>query len=131
MAFVRWRGRCAQLLATVYDHGTSHQVLLASLGGAYTVNPSLQEDIAQRWPALTIHWAVINETLALGPPGTPTPTSAQRTWLDIAHLLRQWADTEAHGPQERRDLFAVAALLTTWHAQKQQDQETGTWPYDT
>lgn len=31
MAFVRWRGRCAQLLATVYDHGASHQVLLAHL----------------------------------------------------------------------------------------------------
>ncbi len=123
MAFVRWRGRCAQLLATVYDHGTSRQVLLANLGGALSISQSLQDAIAQRWPTLTIHWSVINEALALGPPGTPAPAPAQRTWLDVAYLLRQWADTHAHAPQERRDLFAAATLLTAWHAQKQSEQE--------
>lgn len=123
MAFVRWRGRSAALLATVYDHGTSRQVLLANLGGAFSVSQSLQDAIAQRWPNLTIQWSVINEALALGPPDTPAPSLVQRTWLDVAHLLRQWADSEAHVPQERRDLFAAAMVLTAWHAQKQWEQE--------
>ena len=31
MAFVRWRGNCAELLATVYENGRSRQILLANL----------------------------------------------------------------------------------------------------
>lgn len=123
MAFVRWRGRCAELLATVYDHGISRQVVLANLGGALSVSQHLQDAITLRWPHLTIRWTAINETLALGPSGTPAPSPTQRTWLDVAHLLRQWADTEARESYERRDLFAAATLLTAWHAQKQWEQE--------
>lgn len=35
MAFVRWRGTCAELLATVYENGRSRQILLANLPGPY------------------------------------------------------------------------------------------------
>ncbi len=122
MAFVRWRGPCAELLATVYDRGRSRQILLANLHGAYDVSLSLQETIMQRWPGLTINWSAINETLALGPPSTPAPTPKQRTWLDVANLLRCWADAEARYPQERRDLYTAADILTVWHAQQQQEQ---------
>lgn len=42
MAFIRWRGYSAQLLASVYENGRIRQVLLANLSGAYFVHESIQ-----------------------------------------------------------------------------------------
>ena len=33
MAFVRWRAGCAQLLASVWEDGRPHQILLTNLPG--------------------------------------------------------------------------------------------------
>lgn len=41
MAFVRWRGNGAQLLATATDQGRPRHLLLANLHGAYRTTPSL------------------------------------------------------------------------------------------
>ena len=122
MAFVRWRGQCAQLLATVYDHGRSRQILLANLQGAYAIAPSLQQEITTRFPTLSIDWTAVNRTLALGPPGTPPPTPRQRTWLEVAEALRTWADQHAVFPSERQDLLAAATVLTQWHARAERSQ---------
>ena len=122
MAFVRWRGHCAQLLTTVYEQGRSRQILLANLHGAYAVSPSLQEAITAQFPSISVDWARINRALALGPPGTPTPSPQQESWLGVAEALRTWAEQAADWPSDRRDLLAAAAVLTSWHAREEQSQ---------
>ncbi len=42
LAFVRWRGNSAQLLATGYDQGRSRQILLANLHGAYATTAFIE-----------------------------------------------------------------------------------------
>lgn len=37
MAWIRWRGQTAQLMATVWDHGKSRHHYLGSLGTGFTV----------------------------------------------------------------------------------------------
>lgn len=115
MAWVRWRGGCAQLLATVWDSGRSRQVLLANLQGAYAAPASLRAAVTARFPTISVDWAAVDRALAAGPPGTPALTLAQNTWATVAHDLRTWAlATEV--PSERRVLEAAAAVLTHWLA---------------
>ena len=46
MAFVRWRGNCAQLLATITVEGRPRHQLLANLHGAYRTTPRLWAQVA-------------------------------------------------------------------------------------
>ena len=59
MAFLRWRGTRAQLLATVYEDGRSRQVVLANLGGAYTVHRTIRARVDAAFPHLHVDWAAI------------------------------------------------------------------------
>ena len=71
MAFVRWRGNCAQLLATVTDQGRPRHLLLANLHGAYRTTPSVWQQVAQRFPTVVVDWAAIDRALAQGPATAP------------------------------------------------------------
>jgi hypothetical protein len=43
MAFVRWRGRYSQLVATVYEDGRSKKITLANLPGLYVSEATKRE----------------------------------------------------------------------------------------
>ncbi|MDA8199828.1 MAG: hypothetical protein M0Z54_10490 [Thermaerobacter sp.] len=112
MAFVRWRGGCAQLLASVWEDGRSRQVLLATVPG-YAAPGALREAIAARFPTLTVDWAAVDRALAAGPPDRPALSPPARTWAETAHDLRTWALT-TDVPRERTDLELAAHVLTRW-----------------
>jgi|GEM_PF-2558967 len=93
MAFIRWRGNSAELLATIYDHGRSRQVRLACLGGAFSVEPG--------------------ERAAAGVPND------RIEWLDVERRLEYWAIlTEPLRPGEAQRLRAAAAVLHAWREAK-------------
>lgn len=69
MAFVRWRGDSAQRLATVWEVGHARQILLANLHEVYAASVSLREEVATRFPALTVDWAAVDRALAAGRSG--------------------------------------------------------------
>ena len=124
MAFVRWRGNCADLLATVYEEGRSRQVRLAGLGGAYTVVPEIREEVGRRFPHLRVDWNAIDRALAVGPPREQAATAAgvpndRLEWLELERRLRYWAALAApRGPQEAHRLTAAADLLAHWRSSR-------------
>ena len=74
MAFVRWRGNCAQLLATITVEGRPRHQLLANLHGAYRTSPRLWAQVATEFPTMVVDWAAVDRALAVGPPhATPPP----------------------------------------------------------
>lgn len=125
MAFVRWRGNCAELLATVYDQGRSRQILLANLRGADAVSASQQALITHRFPTLAINWSAVNQALAVGPPGSAPLTPAQHDRWQVEDALRGWAQHPDLWPDERRALQAAAAALTAWRARSATPALTG------
>ena len=112
MAFVRWRGGCAQLLASVWEDGRSHQILLTNVPG-FAAPVALRAGIAARFPTLTVDWAAVDRALVAGPPGRPALSPQARTWAETAHDLRTWALT-TDVPRERTDLERAARVLTLW-----------------
>lgn len=115
MAFLRWRGTRAQLLATVYEDGRSRQVVLANLGGAYTVHRTIRARVDAAFPHLHVDWAAIDGALAVGPPGSAPLTPEPWTWETAAHALRDGARCTAV-PRDRGALESAAAVLTGWMA---------------
>ena len=113
MAFVRGRGHCAQLLATVYEEGRSRQVVVSAIPEAGWLTPGRREYIATRWPPLRIDWAAVDRALAAGPPGSPPPSPQARTWGETATALREWARTAEH-PGDRTALELAARVLVQW-----------------
>lgn len=77
MAFVRWRGNSATLLATVYEQGKSRQVLLAALGGAHSISAEVKAEVRTYFPDLFIDWEKINDAVAKGPVSAPPITVEQ------------------------------------------------------
>lgn len=92
MAFVRWRGNSAALLATVYEQGRSRQVLLAALGSGYGVPTGVREYVHERYPDISIDWDRVNEAMAKGPRSAPPLSNAQLSYLEIEQRLREWAN---------------------------------------
>ena len=119
MAFVRWRGNCAQLLATVTVEGRPRHQLLANLQGAYRTTPSLWAQVAAAFPTIVVDWAVVDRALAVGPPNAVPPTSQQLTWADTAHALRVWAIQPGHVREDQQILVQAADILTRWQSQRQ------------
>jgi len=117
MAFVRWRGYSAQLLASVYDHGRTRQVLLANLGGAYYVHEGIQAQVAQEYPQIRVDWEAVNRALAQGPPVAPAVPPEHLDWGMVEHYLRDWARLARFG-SEAYCLQRAADVLTSWRAQK-------------
>ncbi|MEM3485904.1 MAG: hypothetical protein QXI12_09815 [Candidatus Methanomethyliaceae archaeon] len=119
IAFIRWRGRCAQLLATVYRNGRSQQVTLASLPGFY-ISESTMRYVAEESPDIKVDSNAVTRALAQGPP-TVLKNKVPQEHLDMAlveNYLRKWA-AEA----DRQNLvdcatclYKTANILTDWRA---------------
>ena len=118
MAFVRWRGNCAQLLATITVEGRPRHQWLANLHGAYRTSPRLWAQIAAEFPTLVVDWAAVDRALALGPPTGIPPTPQQLTWADTAHQLSVWSTQPGHAAAEQQILAQAAEILTRWHSQR-------------
>ena len=116
MAFIRWRGRCAQLLATVYVDGRSKQITLTNLPNFY-VPEATRHYVAEKFPDVLVDWVTITRLLAEGPPNIlKEKTPAEH--LDMAEVeqyLRKWA-AEAKVANHAQHLYAAAGVLTDWRA---------------
>jgi len=116
MAFIRWGGRCAQLLATVYADGRSKQITLLSIPG-FHISEADKKIVAKKFPSIEVDWVSIARLLAEGPSDLlekKTPSEH----LDMAVVekhLRKWAE-EAKTAKEAYLLVAAAAVLTEWRA---------------
>jgi len=117
MAFVRWRGNSATLLATVYEQGKSRQVLLAALGGGYSISAEVKAEVCTYFPNLFIDWEKINDAVAKGPPSGPPLKAEQLAYLEVEQRLREWADQPITPfPDEARQLLHAAQVLTNCRA---------------
>lgn len=122
MAWIRWRGATAQLMATVWDQGKSRQQYLGSLGAEYTVPPHRRRQITARFPTVPIDWDAINRTVAAGPPGTPPLDRTVWTWAEVEWQLEAWSQTGPVGDvYEQRALQAAAMVLRHWRERAEQD----------
>lgn len=127
MAFVRWRGSSAQLLATVYENGRSRQVTLTSLPGFYA-SETIRRQVAERFPQIKVDWAAVDRSLAQGPPSGILKQSIPPGHLDyvaVEHYLRQWANDaeEANLTGDANKLRIAAEVLTEWRARFYWDNE--------
>ena len=126
MAWIRWRGHTAQLMATIGDHGKQRQQYLGSLGAEYTVPEPVKARITARFPTLTIDWDAVNRTVAAGPPGTPPPSPAAWDWARVEWLLEDWSQTGPSAyPYESQALHHAALILRQWRARTEQAAKEG------
>lgn len=120
MAFVRWRGRSAELLATVYEHGKSRQVRLTCLGGR-GVSSETRAYVAERFPGTRVDWDAVELVLSRGSPWEQAEAAARGwpndplEWLHLQRLLHYWAAlTQKAQPDDGRCLRAAAEVLARW-----------------
>ena len=114
MAFVRWRGNCAELLTTVYENGKSRQILLANLWTDHA-SDQIREQVARQHPEIHVDWLAVERTLARGPKAKPTP-EPPLTILQAENLLRTIAqELRADGlmPWASNRLNSAADALTS------------------
>ncbi len=114
MAFVRWRGRCCELLATVYENGRSKKITLANLHDFY-VPDWVKEEVAEKFPGIRVDWLAVDRAIAQGPPDLLTENTPAEH-LDMAtieHYLRKWSDdlSRTKRPKEAEYLRATAYIL--------------------
>jgi len=116
MAFVRWRGNCAQLLMTEYVQGKSRQVLLANLNSGYFVTEATKRHVAQRFPQVVVDWAMVDQSMAKGPPQSQPLTQQEWDFAAVEHALRQWASSSSPYAMQKEVsmLLQVAEVLTRW-----------------
>jgi hypothetical protein len=114
MAFVRWRGNCAQLLMTEYVQGKSRQVLLANLNSGYYVTTSTKRYVAQCFPQVVVDWAKVDQSMAKGPPQSPVLAQQEWNFAAVENALRGWESTLAAPQREATLLLQVAEILTRW-----------------
>jgi len=123
MAFIRWRGRCAQLLATVYVDGRSKQITLTNLPNFY-VSEATMHYVAEKFPDVLVDWVTVTRMLAEGPPNIlKEKTPAEH--LDMAvveQYLRKWA-AEAKVSNHAHSLYAAAGVLTELRARFYQENQ--------
>ena len=120
MAFVRWRGGCSQLIATVYEDGRSRQITLANLPDFY-VSEGTKHYVAQKFPKLNVDWAAVDQELARGLSGSLKDSTPHKhlDYAAVEHYLRQWAN-EAETAKRANDattLRLAADALTRWRAE--------------
>ena len=112
MAFIRWRGGCAQLLTTIYEEKRSKQVVLANLPN-FDVTRGTRNEVKRKYPDIQVDWAQINRVLAKGPPVRMNEKTPDEH-LDMAEAevrLRMWAD-RADDINDTRILYRAADVLT-------------------
>ena len=123
MAFIRWRGRCAQLLVTVYVDGRSKQRTLTNLPGFY-ITDATKHYVAEKFPDLKVDWVTITRSLAEGPPNrlkVRTPTEHLEMAV-VEQSLRKWAQ-ETKVANHAHRLYDAAAVLTEWRASFYRENE--------
>ncbi|PSR32267.1 MAG: hypothetical protein C7B46_14955 [Sulfobacillus benefaciens] len=118
MAWVRWRGKSAQLVATVWEHGRSRQHVLANFHGAYSLSWSLRESVERNFPALSIDWMAVADALAQGPPEALPLSMAAWDWARVEYHLQVWAHQPWGDTHERASLRAAAAVLSSWRSRQ-------------
>ena len=114
MAFVRWRGNCAELLTTVYENGKSRQILLANLRTDHAP-AHIRAQVAQEHPEIHIDWQAVERTLARGPKAKPA-SEPPLTIMQAENLLRTIAqELRPFGllPWEAERLNSAADVLTS------------------
>jgi len=118
VAFVRWRGNCAELLTTVYAHGQSRQLRLAPLPERH-VTADLRAEVAARCPGVPVDWAAVDVALARGSPGEQAERAAHAwpndrlEWCHLQRRLHYWGALVApRQPAEAQTLRAAAAILS-------------------
>ena len=109
MAFVRWRGNCAELLASVWDQGRSRQILLANLSAPYA-SLGVRQQVAREHPDIHVDWLAVECALARGPQFATIPDPAM-TILEAESVLRGLAQRLApnHGMTREALLLLDAA----------------------
>ena len=93
MAFVRWRGRCCELLATVYEKtGPPGKSSWPNFHDCF-VDKWTKEKVTEGFPGIAIDWLAVDQALAQGPPGTRTNDIPleHSDMATIEHHLRKWA----------------------------------------
>ena len=120
MAFVRWRGRCCELIATVYENGRSKKITLANLQAFY-VPEWIKKEVAEKFPGIKVDWLAVEQALAQGPPAVLTKSTPPEH-LDMAtveHYLRKWADdiSKKNRIKEANYLRMAADVLTEIRAE--------------
>lgn len=113
MAFVRWRGNCAQLLATIYQNGKSQQILLANLQQNYA-SADVREKVAREHPGIHVDWLAVERALARGPKTRPA-AEPPMTILQAENLLRTIAQEfkDVLFPRQALDLRGAADTLSS------------------
>lgn len=124
MAFVRWRGNSAALLATVYEPGGSHQLQLANLGAGYGVSDAVRRYVTVNFPDIPVDWNVVNTAMAQGPAGSAPLSEQQHGYLTVENLLRQWAHNPSPFPLESTDLLKAADVLKSWRVRQEAERPT-------
>ncbi len=116
MAFVRWRGNCAELLTTIYQNGKSRQILLAQLPQDYA-SDLVRARVAQEHPGIRVDWLAVERALAQGPETKPAP-EPPLTILQAENLLRTIAQEckDDLTPRQALDLHGAACVLTELRA---------------
>ena len=120
MAFVRWRGNHAKLLATVYGNGRSKQFTLANLPEFYA-SEATKWRVAEKFPQIKVDWAAVDRVLALGPSGIlkQNMPSEQLDYAAVEHCLREWGDDAKKNGliHDATKLCIAAGVLTKWRAE--------------
>ncbi len=114
MAFVRWRGRCCELLATVYENDRpTRQVVLAKFHDLF-VDKWTREEVAEKFPGIKIDWLAVDRALAQGPLGIPTAHPEHLDMVTVEHYLSKWADDaeKVNKAREANYLRVAANILT-------------------
>jgi len=122
MGFIRWRGRCAQLLATIYVDGRSKQVTLAKLSDFY-VPDTTKRDVEEKHPDIKVDWTKLARSLARGPSDAMKvrTSDAHLDMAEVENCLRMWA-SEAD-KADSNSLYIAAGVLTRWRAKFYQEAE--------
>ena len=111
MAFLRWRGGCAQLLTTIYTEKSSKQVRLALLTN-FNITRGTRNEVARKYPDIQVDWVHISRMLAQGPPERMKKKTPDEH-LDMAEVevrLRMWADS-ADDVYDAGRLYKAADVL--------------------
>jgi len=110
MAFVRWRGKCAQLLTTIYTDKGSKQVTLTTLPD-FHVSQETRQEVERNYPDVKLDWNKITRTLAKGSPEMMKKIPDEH--MDMAEVeshLRKWA-AQADNRTDANRLYLAADVL--------------------
>ena len=116
MAFIRWRGSCAQLLATIYTEKGTKQITLANLPNL-NVTTETKRVVEEKHPGIKVDWVRIVRALANGPPVhlTKKTPPEHMDMAEVEELLRMWA-TQVDGTVDANRLYLAADVLLSLRA---------------